>query len=94
MAPDYLMATRIEDADLILLQALLMNMREVPSYHYYRANNTTTGLQIGSMLSVKKLMCLPTIGLSQIHFKASSTSVRIVFESRAKCQDLDLRLKR
>ena len=32
MALDHLMTTGIQDADLILPQALLMNMRDVPSY--------------------------------------------------------------
>ena len=69
MALDHLMTTGIQDADLILPQALLMNMREVPSYYDSRANNTTKELQSGSMFSVKKPTCLPTIGLLQLIVK-------------------------
>ena len=63
------MTTGIQDADLILPQALLMNMREVPSYYDSLANNTTKGLQSGSILSVKKPTCLPTTGLLQFIVK-------------------------
>ena len=69
LALDHLMTTGIQDADLILPQALLMNMREVPSYYDSLANNTTNGLQRGSILSVKKPTCLPTIGLLQFIVK-------------------------
>ena len=62
-----------QDADLILPQALLMNMREVASYDS-RANNTTKGLQSGSMLSVKKPTCLPTEG--QLQFTAKQVPRR------------------
>ena len=57
------MTIGIRDADLIFPQALLLNMREVPSCYDSLANNTTKGLQSGSILSVKKPTCLPTIGL-------------------------------
>ena len=73
MAQDHLMTTKTPDEDLILPQPVLMNMRQVPSYYDSRANNTTKGLQSGSMLG--------------------STSVRLVFESRAKCQDFVVRYK-
>ena len=63
------MTTGKQDADLILPQALLMNMREVPSYYDSFANNTTKGLQSGSTLSVKKPTSLPTIGLLQFIVK-------------------------
>ena len=87
MALDHLMTTGRQDADLILPQAVLMNMREVPSYYDSRANNTTKGKQSGSMLSVKKANMPADKRLVTIHCKAGSTSVRLVFESRAKCQD-------
>ena len=69
MALDHLMTTGIQGADSILLQAPLVNMREVQSYYDSRANNTTKGLQSGSMLSVKKQTYLPTIGLLQFIVK-------------------------
>ena len=69
MALDHLMTIRIQDADLILLQALLMNMREVPPYYDSLANTTTKGSQSGSILSVEKPTCLPTIGLLQFIVK-------------------------
>ena len=69
MALNHLMTARIQDADLTLPQTLLMNMREVPSSYDSRANNTTKRLQSGSILSVKKPTCLPTVGLSQFIVK-------------------------
>ena len=69
MAQGHLMTTGRQDADLILPQALLMNMREVPSYYDSLANNTTKSLQSGSILSVKKPTCLPTTGLLQLIVK-------------------------
>ena len=40
------MTIEIRDVDLILSQALKMNMREVPSYYGSRVNNATLALRI------------------------------------------------
>ena len=58
-----------QDVDLIHPQALLMSMREVPSYYDFLANNTTRLLQSGSILSVKNPACQPTIDLLQFIVK-------------------------
>ena len=50
MALDHPMTIGIQDADLILPQALLMNMREVPSYYDSLVNSTTLELRSGSIL--------------------------------------------
>ena len=70
-----------------------MNMREVPSYYDSLANKTTKGLQSGSIRSVKKPTCMPTIGLLQFIVKQVPRRSGFVFESRAKCQDFVVRCK-
>ena len=57
--------TEKRDEGLILSQALLMSMREVPSYFDSFANNTIKG----SILNVKKSTCLPMTGLLQFIVK-------------------------
>ena len=53
------------DADLISPQALLMNMREVPSYYGSRVNSTILEIRNGSILFGKGPTYQPTINLSQ-----------------------------
>ena len=65
MAQAHLMTTEAQDADLILPQALLMNMREVPSYYGSHVNSTTLELRSGSILFGKGPTYQPTINLSQ-----------------------------
>ena len=50
MTQGRLMTVEIQGVDLILSQALKMNMRGVPSYNGLHANNTTLGLRSGSIL--------------------------------------------
>ena len=69
MALGHPMTTGIQDADLILPQALLMNTREVPSYYDSLANNTTKGSQSASILFGKNPTCQPTRDLSQFIVK-------------------------
>ena len=64
MALDHQMTTGVQDP-----QTLLMNMREVQSYYDSLANNSTKGLQSGSILSVKNPTCQPTMDLSQFIVK-------------------------
>ena len=65
MAQDHLMTTETQDADLILPQALLMNMREVPSYFGSHVKITMLELRSGSILFGKSPTHQPTINLSQ-----------------------------
>ena len=74
------MTIEVQDEDLILSQAPKMNNREVPFYYDSLANNTTKGVRFGSIIFGKDPTC-------RIHCKAGSVSVRIVFGTRAKCQD-------
>ena len=87
MVQGYLMTIGIPDGDVIHSQALLMNMREVPSYYDSRVNSSTLDLRSGAILCGKGSTCQPTIDLLPLIVKAGSMSVRLVFESRAKCQD-------
>ena len=53
MAQDHLTTTGTQDVDLILFQALKMNIHEVPSYCSFRANTTTLMFPRGSTASGK-----------------------------------------
>ena len=59
MAQGHLMTIELRDVDLILSQALRMNMHEVPSFYGSRVNNTTLGLRIGSITFGKSATCQP-----------------------------------
>ena len=64
-AQDHLMTTETQDADLMLHQTPLMNMREVPSCYGSHVNSTTLQLRSGSILFGKGPTYLPTKNLSQ-----------------------------
>ena len=68
-------------------QALLMNMREVPSYYDSLVNSTSKGLQSGSLPFGKNPICWRVRNLSEFNCEAGFVSVRLVFETRGKCQD-------
>ena len=92
MAQDHQMTTETQDADLIFPQALLINIREVPSYYDSHVNSTMLELRNGSILW--ETSNIPADNkLVTIHCKAGSMSVRLVFETRAKCQDFVARYK-
>ena len=69
------------------------NRHEVPSYYGSRVKNATKGVtkwidtlwEESNMPAYNKLV--------RIHCKAGSMSVRLVFETRAKCQDFIARYK-
>ena len=65
MAQGHPMTTGIRDVDLILSQALRMNMHEVPSYYGSLVNNTTLELQSRSIIFGKNPICQLTISLSR-----------------------------
>ena len=56
--------TETQDADLILFQAQVTNMHEVPSYFNFYVNNTTLELLIGSITSGQRPTYLSTTNLS------------------------------
>ena len=60
MAQGHLTTTGTHDADLILSQALMMNMHEVPSYYSFHENNTTLEFLIGPITSGQRPTYLPT----------------------------------
>ena len=66
MAQGHLTTTGTQDADLILSQALMMNMHEVPSYYSFHVNNTTLEFLIGSLTSGQRPLYLPTTNPSGI----------------------------
>ena len=69
MAQGHLMTIEIRDVDLVLSQALKMNMREVPSYCGSRVNNTTLGSRIGSVAFGENPTCQHITSLSQFIVK-------------------------
>ena len=70
-----------------------INRHEVPSYYDSHANTTTKELQSGSMIFGKDPTCPAYNKPVRIHCKAGSASVRLVFETRGKCQDFVGRYK-
>ena len=76
MAQDHLMTTETHDEDLILSPAPKMNDREVPSYFDSLANNTSNGLQSGSIPFGKNPICRLVTNLSEFIAKQS---VRLVY---------------
>ena len=87
MARGHLMTIEIRDVGSILSQALKMNMREVPSYSGSRVNSTTLELRIGSITFWEKSNIPVYNKPVRLHCKAGSLSARLVFVTRAKCQD-------
>ena len=83
MAHGHQMTVEIRVVGMIRSQAPKMNKHEVPFYYGSLANNTTKGLRSGPAFNK----------LVRIHCKAGSVSVRLVFETRAKCQDFIARYK-
>ena len=84
MAQDHLMTTETHDADLILPQALLMNMREVPSYYGSHVNSTILELRSGSILFGKGPTNQPTINFMARQAPCQSG---LYLKQEPKCQD-------
>ena len=94
MAQAHPMTIGILDADLIFPEALLMNMREVPSYYDSHVNSTILESRNGSINTLWERSNTPADNKPvTIHCKAGSMSVRLVFETRGKCQDFVARYK-
>ena len=87
VAQGHLITIEIRDVDLILSEALRMNMHEVPSYYGSRVNNTTVGLRIGSITCAKKSNIPAYNKPITTHCKTGSLSAGLVFGARVKCQD-------
>ena len=83
------MTTETHDEGLIRSQAPKMNRHEVPSYFDSFTNNKhfkiDTLWEVSNMPACDKLV--------RIHCIAGSVSVRLVFETRGKCQDFVARHK-
>ena len=92
MAQGHLMTIEIRDVGLILLKPVKMSMQGVPSYYgsheqyHTGVTNWTNNLWEES----NKPTCNKPV---RIHCKTGSLSVRLVFETRAKCQDFVARYK-
>ena len=93
MAQDHLMTTETHHEDLILSPAPKMNNHEVPTYFDSLANNTSKGLQSGSIPFWEESNMLACNKLVRIHCKVGSASVRLVSETRGKCQDFVARFE-
>ena len=70
MAQGRLMTVEIQGADLILSQALKMNLHEVPSYYGSRVNSTTLELRTGSIIFGKNPICQLTISLLRFSLRS------------------------
>ena len=77
----------IRGVDQILLQFLKTNVHGVPSDYDSLLNNTTKGIQSGSIHFWEESNRPAHNEPVRIHCKAGSVSARFVFETRAKCQD-------
>ena len=93
MAQDHLTTRGTQDGDLICSQILMMKMLKVPFYWIFFVNNAIPEYLLGS----KKILAttdMPTPNMPvRIHCKTGTTFARLVFETRAKCQDLMARFK-
>ena len=83
------------EADLILLQTLMMKMREMPSCYGSHANNTTKGLRSGSIIIfVKNPTCQPTVDLLRFIVKqvACRSGLYLKHEPSVKTLLLDIKM--
>ena len=65
MAQGHLMTVEIQDEELIHSQSPKMNNHEVPFYYDSLVNNTTKGLQSGSVIFGENPKCQHTTNLSE-----------------------------
>ena len=93
MALGRLMTVEIRDVGLTRSQAPKMNKHKVPFYYGSLANNTTLGLQFGSLIFWEESNMPAYNKLVRIHCIAGSLSARLAFETRAKCQDFVARFR-
>ena len=94
MAQGHLMTTETHDEDLILLEAPKMNNDEVPSYFDSLANNTSKGLQSGSIPFGKSPICWRVTNLSEFIAKQvpCQSGLFSKHEANAKTLLLDIRM--
>ena len=83
MARGLLTTTGTQDEDLILSQALKMNMHEVPSWYSFRVNKTTLEFLLGSIASGQRPTYQPTTTPSgliakQVAYPPDSYSRRVL----------------
>ncbi len=88
-----LMTVEIQGVDLILSQALRMNMHEVPSYYGSLVNNTTLELQSGSIIFGKNQICQLTMSLSEFIAKQvlRRAGLYLKYEPNVKTLLLDIK---
>ena len=93
MAQGHLTTTETQDVDLILSQVQRMNMREVPFCFDFHCEQYQEGVSAW----IEKFWATTNAPVFskpiRIHCKTGSLSVRLVFETRAKCQDSVARYK-
>ena len=92
MARGLLTTTGTQGLDLILSQAQKTNVHEVPFFYSFHLNNTTLECLPGSRSSGQRPTHQPLSKPTRIHCKTASLT-RLVFETRAKCQDFVARYK-
>ena len=93
MAQGRLMTVEIRGVGLIRSPVPKMNQHEVPFYWGSRVNSTTLELRTGSIIFWETSNIPAHKKPVRIHCKAGSVSARLVFETRAKCQDFFVRYK-
>ena len=91
---DHLMITETHDEDLILSPAPKMNNHEVLSYFAFLANNTSKGLQSGSIHFGKNPICWRVTNMSEFIAKQvpCRSDLFLKHEANAKTLLLDLRM--
>ena len=91
MAQDHLTTKGRRDAYLTFPQALLMNMREVPSYYDSHVNSTMLEVRSGSIFFGKSPTYLPTINLLRFIARQGPCRSDLYSETRGKRQHLNAR---
>ena len=93
IAQGHLTTAGTQDADVILSQTQMMKMLEVPFYCSSLVNNSMLAYLIGLISSLQRLTCPHPICRSGFIVKTGSASARLVFGTRATCQEFVARFK-
>ena len=88
MAQDHLMTTETQDEDLIRSQAPKTNRHEVPYKNNFLANNTTQGLQSGSITFGRDPICQRATNLSEFIAKQVPCQSGLFLKHEAKVRTL------
>ena len=87
MVQGRLTITETQGVDLTLFKPRERTCAKCRPAYSFRANNTTLEFLCGPMASGKSPTCQPTINLSGFIAKQCGQSARLVFDTRAECQD-------